>query len=353
MNKCTLLLFVLAISVKSLAQNAGVNTQTPHPSASLDVVSNSKGVLLPKVLLLSSTDQSTIPNPAKSLLVYKPANAFGSEGLYYNLGDADNPLWQMLGSRLNLPLSFTDTNAGALFYVENTSSSSLATGIEGYSETKRGVGGATVSGSGVAGLAFGSGTGFQAINTATGLALDVSGKLRISGTGQSPGVGKILTSDSDGDASWQEPVVETVAFSATGVKGDGTIGTQEKVKFLVEHYDIGNSYNAVFTNHFTAPFHGIYHFDALLQYASDVNLEFFPITQIMRTRNSITTILAEDEPGEARFSYTSQVSIECELLPGDIIFVQGSNGHLDNDPQAKLVTSDYAAFFNGRMIQKL
>jgi|GEM_PF-854409 len=65
----------IATSLTTLAQNTeGVsiapNVNPPDPSAMLDVQSSDKGLLIPRVELTSTTDQTTIASPATSLLVY-------------------------------------------------------------------------------------------------------------------------------------------------------------------------------------------------------------------------------------------------------------------------------------------
>lgn len=57
----------------------GIGTSTPDASAKLDIHATDKGVLLPNVALTSNTDQTTVANPAKGLLVYNT----GTDGLDY------------------------------------------------------------------------------------------------------------------------------------------------------------------------------------------------------------------------------------------------------------------------------
>jgi len=55
------------------------------PSAMLDVSSTTKGLLIPRVSLISTTDVFTIQNPAISLLVYNTNAAIigGGIGFWY------------------------------------------------------------------------------------------------------------------------------------------------------------------------------------------------------------------------------------------------------------------------------
>lgn len=60
--------------------SVGIGTATPEPSAMLDINANNKGFLGPRVGLESTTDKTTIPNPADGLLVYNN----GTGGLKYS-----------------------------------------------------------------------------------------------------------------------------------------------------------------------------------------------------------------------------------------------------------------------------
>ncbi|MBT0549103.1 hypothetical protein [Riemerella anatipestifer] len=80
------------------AQNVGINTPTPDPSAILEVYSTSKGVNFPHVYLNSRTDKTTITNPEESLIVFNTnPNLIGKEGYYYWSGE----MWEFLFSGKN------------------------------------------------------------------------------------------------------------------------------------------------------------------------------------------------------------------------------------------------------------
>jgi hypothetical protein len=72
------------------AQNMGINLTgaAPDASAMLDIVSTNKGLLIPRISLLSTTDVVTIPSPATSLLVYNTNVAMtgGAVGFWYYNG---------------------------------------------------------------------------------------------------------------------------------------------------------------------------------------------------------------------------------------------------------------------------
>ena len=68
MKKNLLVLFLsIAIVDTTIAQNVGIGTTAPDPSAILDVKSNTKGILLPRT---STTSRNAIVNPAKGLMLY-------------------------------------------------------------------------------------------------------------------------------------------------------------------------------------------------------------------------------------------------------------------------------------------
>lgn len=73
----TLILICIAFPVFSQTGSVGVNTNTPDPSASLEIGTTNKGLLIPMVSLTSTTDVTTVvgaPYPTR-LLVYNQATA--------------------------------------------------------------------------------------------------------------------------------------------------------------------------------------------------------------------------------------------------------------------------------------
>src|SRR5438876_6160462 len=102
----------------SFAQSVGVNNDgsAPHTSAMLDVKHPNKGLLVPRVTLASTTDNTTIPSAAISLLVYNTiANGAGATavipGYYYWNGSA----WLLFNTGSGLAASWLLTgNAGTI-----------------------------------------------------------------------------------------------------------------------------------------------------------------------------------------------------------------------------------------------
>ena len=82
-----LLTCFISIQFSVFAQT-GIGTTTPNASAKLDVFSNNKGFLPPRVSLTDIYDQTTIASPATGLLVYCKGDAGLASGYYYWNGNA-------------------------------------------------------------------------------------------------------------------------------------------------------------------------------------------------------------------------------------------------------------------------
>lgn len=87
-----LLVVVLFLTGSIPAQNVGLNTSTPDPSAALDITSSNAGLLVPR---MTASQRTSIANPANGLLVYQTD---GTSGFYYNAGTAASPGWIQLGA---------------------------------------------------------------------------------------------------------------------------------------------------------------------------------------------------------------------------------------------------------------
>ena len=86
-KKGFLLLSLFFLFFLELSAQVGIGTTNPDASSILDIESSNKGVLIPRVFLLSSTDVVTIPTPATSLVVYNTNNTTGTNlvtpGFYF------------------------------------------------------------------------------------------------------------------------------------------------------------------------------------------------------------------------------------------------------------------------------
>jgi len=102
MKKCLLFLFVFSvINVNRIAAQVAVNNDgsVPDSSAMLDVSAKALGMLIPRVSLLNSEDDVTIPNPATALLVFNTGDkGLSPAGFYYNAGIPSSPSWHRLSS---------------------------------------------------------------------------------------------------------------------------------------------------------------------------------------------------------------------------------------------------------------
>lgn len=97
MMKNILISIFLFGSILSTAQ-VGINTQTPDPSAALDIRATNKGVSFPKIALQSRTDITTVPTRTESLLIYNTnAAVSGNKGHYF----WDGAKWEYLFNNLN------------------------------------------------------------------------------------------------------------------------------------------------------------------------------------------------------------------------------------------------------------
>lgn len=83
-----ILVLVSFISAVHLNAQTGIGTIAPNASAKLDVFSDNKGFLPPRVSLTGVTDATTIPSPATGLLVYCKGDAGLAAGYYYWNGAA-------------------------------------------------------------------------------------------------------------------------------------------------------------------------------------------------------------------------------------------------------------------------
>jgi hypothetical protein len=128
--------------VKAYSQNIGINATgaAPDPSAILDIASENKGILIPRVSLQSLTDSATIKNPAPWLIVFNINNNIvngNDAGLYFNGGTETNPVWVKLVAQkiINEGASWlTQGNSGidtAVNYIGNTDDKPLLFRING------------------------------------------------------------------------------------------------------------------------------------------------------------------------------------------------------------------------------
>ncbi len=98
MNKSIFLIFVAILPLVGRTQGVKISPQpgTPDPSAILETQDSTRGVLMPRVNLQSSTDAVTIANPANSLMVFNTGATLAPAGFYYNAGTPQAPQWALV-----------------------------------------------------------------------------------------------------------------------------------------------------------------------------------------------------------------------------------------------------------------
>lgn len=90
------LIFVYILGVLPLLSQVGIGTEFPELSAALDIVASDKGVLIPRVSLQSSTDQTSISgNLVNGLLVF---NTHEQNDMLAGFHYWYNNMWHRLGS---------------------------------------------------------------------------------------------------------------------------------------------------------------------------------------------------------------------------------------------------------------
>ena len=107
-NIITTFLFLLIV-FSSKAQNIGVGTNTPHPSAALEISDSSKGILIPRMTM---SQRLAIQNPAEGLMVYQTGN---NKGYWYY----DGTLWVLSLTFNNSQLSSNLKRLQTNVYLKN------------------------------------------------------------------------------------------------------------------------------------------------------------------------------------------------------------------------------------------
>ncbi len=94
---------LLAIAANAFFAHAqvGIGTANPNGAAALELQFSNKGFLMTRVSLNNTSDNTTIPSPATSLLVYNTNASMGGgggTGFYFNAGTTGAPNWTRLQS---------------------------------------------------------------------------------------------------------------------------------------------------------------------------------------------------------------------------------------------------------------
>jgi len=83
---------LLFLGTCAFTESIGIGTNTPHPSASLDITDSTKGILIPR---MTFSQRSAIQNPSEGLMVYQTDN---TKGFWH----FDGTVWKQLNISLNI-----------------------------------------------------------------------------------------------------------------------------------------------------------------------------------------------------------------------------------------------------------
>jgi len=181
----------------------GIGTQTPDPSAALEIksIDNNKGLLIPR---MTTIQKNAISSPATGLLVYDTtsnclAQNNGTPALpnWICLGSSTAPVWGLVGN--------TGTNPATNFL----GSADAADVVVRTNDTEK----MRITSSGMVGIGVNAPATILDINNGT-----TAGAIKIVDGAQ--GDGKILTSDANGVGTWRTIGAQT---------GNGTIPTSDVV----------------------------------------------------------------------------------------------------------------------------
>jgi hypothetical protein len=114
-----------------LNAQTGIGTTTPNVSAKLDVYSDNKGFLPPRVTLTSASDNSTIASPAEGLLVYNKGSVGLQAGYYYWNGAN----WATIATATSAGNGVTATDMVKLYQETYSTTAGKASSSSGYSFT--------------------------------------------------------------------------------------------------------------------------------------------------------------------------------------------------------------------------
>lgn len=228
-------------------------------------------------------------------------------------------------------------------------------GVNGYSDNNKAIQGSSNSGTAIYG------------SSSTGYALETNGKIKIAGGNTNPSAGAVLTSDAQGNATWQQAAPK-IAFKAAGIADalgltNSIIASTfaypqySKVEFKSLGYDFGNSYTLFngtetgTTSTYQIPVTGLYHFDASINFVPAVVFDYTDIEiTIMLVRNGQTSTLLRKGSYVSSLDNTSAaVSGDVTLLAGDKIYVGVRQYNLASSPS--LLSDSYdQCFFSGHLV---
>ncbi len=182
-------------------------------------------------------------------------------------------------------------------------------------------------------------------NTGLGKALKTNGGLQMTGINEA--MGKVLTSDASGNATWQG----AVAFSATyGGESNLTVGQSSEITipFSNETYDLNSNFS---NTTFTAPVSGIYHFNATVTW-----LGFSPTNGYGRLSlfKNDEAVYGEYQAGQQN-AFSQHLSLDIKLFANDVVKLkvfQNSSAEQALTNTGVFGSSGNYMYFSGHLLTK-
>jgi C1q domain len=277
-------------------------------------------------------------NPANTIPTIRGNNIGGGDGVYGNALANGKAGVRGVG------------NAANTYGVRGENNNASGAGVYGQANLGIGVQGVSQSGTGLFG------------GSVSGYGLIVDGNVRIAGGNTNPSAGAVLTSDANGNATWQQQT-PNVAFKVSGVMANYPLiphATYVKMQYEAEEYDLGGNFvslsengNTDQANAFYVPVNGIYHFNVSLGYNCSTDLSSFHI-QIIRVRNGVQEFIANFLNGNPGDLGSTAGGADANLLAGDKIYIGAyqTNGTITHEP-VSIFNIKYETYFSGHLVRKL
>lgn len=105
------LILLLTIGTNQTLAQVGVGTTNPNASSALDIVSNERGLLVPRIALTQTSVAAPVVSPASSLLVFNTATANDVVPGFYYWSGSENKWIAMAGSEVTANNGLTKTSS--------------------------------------------------------------------------------------------------------------------------------------------------------------------------------------------------------------------------------------------------
>lgn len=234
------------------------------------------------------------------------------------------------------------------------------TGMSG----KAGVAGSTLANGGIGVMGEGyapNSIGVYAKGPIGTIALEVNGLIKIDGQGQYPGVGKTLTSDANGIATW----VGRIGYSVfNAYETLVPVNVWVKVPFAAEEFDGSNNFNTA-TNSFTVPIKGLYNINTQVSFKDYNHTAMRGSIKLVYKRNGVIytkalrNAFADAEwpagvtlPPQFYQTIVASISGDFYFFANDEVWIEvEQNNNTLNYPSLAL-SAGTETFFNGHLVFK-